>query len=87
MATIHKRNGKWEYRVSYKDPTTGKYRNKTKGGFVRKTECEEAALMYLKSSKLVRKNTSIELITLILTIMFLEADVKKLLLLNQSISN
>jgi Site-specific recombinase XerD len=45
------------------------------------------ALMYLKSSKLVRKNTSIELITLILTIMFLEADVKKLLLLNQSISN
>ncbi|TGD24107.1 site-specific integrase [Companilactobacillus suantsaicola] len=43
MASIHKRNGKWEYRVSYKDPTTGKYRNRTKGGFVRKTECEEAA--------------------------------------------
>ncbi|WP_125711739.1 tyrosine-type recombinase/integrase [Companilactobacillus kedongensis] len=43
MATIHKRNGKWEYRVSYKDLTTGKYRNKTKGGFTRKTECEEAA--------------------------------------------
>jgi hypothetical protein len=43
MATIHKRSGKWEYRVSYKDPITGKYRNKTHGGYIRKADCEEAA--------------------------------------------
>lgn len=42
MASIQKINGKWRYRVSYKDEN-GKYRTKTKGGFRTKKECEIAA--------------------------------------------
>ncbi|WP_332237884.1 tyrosine-type recombinase/integrase [Sporolactobacillus sp. KGMB 08714] len=41
MASISKRNGMWQYRVSYKDG--GKYRNKTKGGFSTKREAQIAA--------------------------------------------
>lgn len=41
MASIQKVNGKWRYRVSYKEG--GKYRTKTKGGFRTKKECEMAA--------------------------------------------
>lgn len=41
MASIQKVNGKWRYRVSYKE--NGKYKTKTKGGFRTKKECELAA--------------------------------------------
>lgn len=44
MASITKmKSGKWQYRVSYKDENTGKFRTKSKGGFDRKTECLAAA--------------------------------------------
>lgn len=41
MASVKKVNGKWQYRVSFKE--NGKYRTKTKGGFRTKKECELAA--------------------------------------------
>lgn len=41
MASIQKVNGKWRYRVSYKEG--GKFKTKTKGGFRTKKECEIAA--------------------------------------------
>lgn len=41
MASIQKVNGKWRYRVSYKEG--GKFKTKTKGGFRTKRECEIAA--------------------------------------------
>lgn len=41
MASISKRNGSWQYRVSYKDGK--KYRNKTRGGFKTKREAQLAA--------------------------------------------
>ncbi len=33
MATYRKRGDKWEYRISYKDPVTEKYKIKSKSGF------------------------------------------------------
>lgn len=42
MPSFRKRNGKWEYRVSYKDEN-GEYKVKSKGGFDRKREAELAA--------------------------------------------
>ncbi|MED3733451.1 Arm DNA-binding domain-containing protein [Geobacillus stearothermophilus] len=42
MASIQKmKNGRWRYRVSYKE--NGKYKTKTKGGFRTKKEAELAA--------------------------------------------
>lgn len=44
MASFRKReNGLWEYRISYVDRRTGKYRLKSKGGFKTKKEAELAA--------------------------------------------
>ena len=43
MASFSKRNGKWQYRISYRDKQTGKFRTKSKGGFVRKQECMDEA--------------------------------------------
>lgn len=43
MATFRKRNGKWEYRVSFKDPFTQKYKVKSKSGFSTKKEAQTAA--------------------------------------------
>jgi integrase len=43
MATFRKRNEKWEYRISYKDPFTQKYKLKSKGGFRTKPEAKLAA--------------------------------------------
>jgi integrase len=39
MASINKRNGKWQVRASYKDET-GKFKTKSKGGFRTKREAE-----------------------------------------------
>lgn len=47
MASITKRNGKWQYRVSYKHE--GKYKNKTRGGFPTKKEATLAASELEKS--------------------------------------
>lgn len=38
-----KHNGKWEYRVRYKDPISQKYREKSKRGFQTKPEAKHAA--------------------------------------------
>ncbi|MEC1755658.1 site-specific integrase [Bacillus mojavensis] len=43
MATFRKRGDKWEYRVSYKDPFTLKYKIKSKSGFKTKKEAQKAA--------------------------------------------
>ncbi|WP_261133031.1 site-specific integrase [Bacillus sp. Marseille-Q3570] len=43
MATFRKRGDKWEYRISYKDPFTQKYKLKSKGGFRTKPEAKLAA--------------------------------------------
>lgn len=44
MASITKSdNGTWQYRVSYKDKSTGKYRTKSHSGYTRKSECISAA--------------------------------------------
>lgn len=44
MASFRKRGDKWEYRIKYKDPATGKQREKSKGGFKTKKEAQiEAA--------------------------------------------
>ena len=49
MASITKRNGKWQTRISFKD-SYGKYRTKSKGGFPTKKEAE-----YWASKNEVRK--------------------------------
>ncbi|WP_191561659.1 site-specific integrase [Metabacillus idriensis] len=43
MATFRKRSDKWEFRISYKDPLTQKYKLKSKGGFKTKPEAKLAA--------------------------------------------
>lgn len=43
MASFRKRSNGWEYRISYVDRRTGKYRLKSKGGFKTKKEAELAA--------------------------------------------
>lgn len=43
MATFRKRGAKWEYRISYKDPFTQKYKIKSKSGFITKKEAQLAA--------------------------------------------
>jgi len=43
MASFRKRENGWEYRISYVDRRTGKYRLKSKGGFKTKKEAELAA--------------------------------------------
>jgi len=43
MASFRKRSNGWEYRISYVDRKTGKYRLKSKGGFRTKKEAELAA--------------------------------------------
>ncbi|MED4453061.1 site-specific integrase [Metabacillus fastidiosus] len=44
MASFRKRGEKWEYRVRYIDPSTGKQREKSKGGFRSKKDAQiEAA--------------------------------------------
>ncbi|PAF31901.1 tyrosine-type recombinase/integrase [Paenibacillus sp. 7516] len=43
MATFRKRNGKWEYRVSYTDRVSGTYKQKSKSGFLTKKEAQLAA--------------------------------------------
>jgi integrase len=43
MASFRKRGNGWEYRIRYIDRRTGKYREKTKGGFRTKKEAELAA--------------------------------------------
>ncbi|MCY8913165.1 site-specific integrase [Bacillus atrophaeus] len=42
MATFRKRGDKWEYRVSFKDPFTLKYKIKSKSGFKTKKEAQKA---------------------------------------------
>ena len=49
MASITKRNGKWQARISFKDPY-GKYRTKSKAGFPTKKEAE-----YWASKNEIRK--------------------------------
>lgn len=44
MASFRQRGKKWEYRIKYTDPTSGKQKEKTKGGFRTKKEAQiEAA--------------------------------------------
>lgn len=43
MATYRKRGDKWEFRISYKDPFTQKYKIKSKSGFKTKKEAQAAA--------------------------------------------
>lgn len=43
MATFRKRGKKWEYRIRYTDPVTGKKAEHSKGGFDTKPEAEYAA--------------------------------------------
>ncbi|WP_078434262.1 site-specific integrase [Metabacillus halosaccharovorans] len=43
MATFRKRGDKWEYRISYKDPFSQKYKVKSKSGFKTKKEAQTAA--------------------------------------------
>lgn len=43
VATFRKRGKKWEYRIRYTDPTTGKKSEHSKGGFRTKAEAEYAA--------------------------------------------
>ena len=43
MASFRKRGNYWEYRISYVDRRTGKYKLKSKGGFKTKKEAELAA--------------------------------------------
>ena len=43
MATFRKRGKKWEYRIRYVDPITGKKTEHSKGGFDTKPEAEYAA--------------------------------------------
>jgi integrase len=44
LASFRKRSEKWEYRIKYTDPATGKIKEKTKGGFKTKKEAQiEAA--------------------------------------------
>ena len=43
MATFRKRSKKWEYRIRYTDPVTGKKAEHSKGGFDTKPEAEYAA--------------------------------------------
>ncbi|WDN94472.1 site-specific integrase [Bacillus velezensis] len=43
MATYRKRGDKWEYRISFKDPFTLKYKVKSKSGFKTKKEAQKAA--------------------------------------------
>lgn len=51
MATFRKRNDKWEYRISYKDPITNDYKVKSKTGFKTKQEAKVAATEMEKSLK------------------------------------
>jgi integrase len=45
MASFRKHeNGTWEYRIRYKDPLTGKYKEKSKRGFKTKKEAQLAAM-------------------------------------------
>lgn len=49
MATFRKRGDKWEYRISYKDPFSQKYKVKSKSGFNTKKEAQlEASEVELK---------------------------------------
>lgn len=43
MASISKRYGKWQFRVSYRDPVDNKFKTKSQGGFARKSDAEQAA--------------------------------------------
>lgn len=43
MASFRERGNGWEYRVKYKDPATGKTREKSRGGFKTKKEAQLAA--------------------------------------------
>ncbi|MED5052656.1 site-specific integrase [Anoxybacillus rupiensis] len=43
MASFRKRGDKWEYRISYKDPFTQKYKTRSKGSFNTKKEAQLAA--------------------------------------------
>ncbi|MFP7470023.1 site-specific integrase [Niallia taxi] len=43
MAYFRKRNNRWQYRIHYKDPFTGKFREKSKSGFSTKKEAVLAA--------------------------------------------
>lgn len=43
MASFRKRNNKWEYRIKYVDPLTGKKREKSKSNFRTKKEAQIAA--------------------------------------------
>lgn len=43
MASLRKRNNKWEYRIRIKDKQTGEWKEKSKGGFLTKKEAALAA--------------------------------------------
>ncbi|MFJ8266786.1 tyrosine-type recombinase/integrase [Peribacillus asahii] len=64
MATFRKRGDKWEYRISYKDPFTLKYKVKSKSGFKTKKEAQSAAseeeIKLSNNSELEDKNLRLE---------------------------
>ena len=43
MASLRKRNNKWEYRIRIKDKQSGEWKEKSKGGFITKKEAALAA--------------------------------------------
>lgn len=61
MATYRKRNNKWEYRVRYVDPITGKKKEKSKGGFKTKPEAVYASSQVFIDVKdgVISKNNNI----------------------------
>lgn len=65
MASFRKRNGLWEYRISFKNEL-GKYKVKSKGGFSTKKEAELAARkkeLELESSNAVKEKNITDFIT------------------------
>lgn len=43
MAKFRKRGDTWEYRIYYKDPYSGKFKEKSRGGFAKQSEAKNAA--------------------------------------------
>ncbi|GGC89229.1 site-specific integrase [Thalassobacillus devorans] len=61
MASYRKRNNKWQYRISHKDPFTQKYIEKSKGGFRTKKEAQLAAAKMEEEIKEGYFHTSVSL--------------------------
>lgn len=61
MASFRQRSKKWEYRIKYMDPATGKQKEKTKGGFRTKKEAQVEAAevekqIYLGQHAIIQSN-------------------------------